>query len=66
VGRSRRELEAAGHDVIGPGDWPQDPGAEEILAQATLELKINLEKGETTFLGYNNRDRTGRRIEITS
>jgi predicted nuclease of predicted toxin-antitoxin system len=28
------ELEAAGHDVEWSGNWPQDPGDEEILAYA--------------------------------
>jgi predicted nuclease of predicted toxin-antitoxin system len=30
-------LETAGHDVIWSGDWPEDPGDEEILAQAHRE-----------------------------
>jgi len=27
-------LRAAGHDVVWSGDWPADPGDEEILARA--------------------------------
>jgi predicted nuclease of predicted toxin-antitoxin system len=36
-GGARQVLEAAGHDVIWSGDWPSDPGDEEILAQAYSE-----------------------------
>ena len=31
-GKARAELEAAGHDAIWAGDWPNDPGDAEILA----------------------------------
>ena len=34
------ELEAAGHDVEWSGNWPQDPGDEEILAYARREARI--------------------------
>jgi predicted nuclease of predicted toxin-antitoxin system len=33
-------LEAAGHDVVWAGDWPKDPGDEEILARARSEGRI--------------------------
>jgi len=33
-------LEAAGHDVIWTGHWPEDPGDEEILATAHDERRI--------------------------
>lgn len=33
-------LRAAGHDVIWSGDWPADPGDEEILARALAEGRI--------------------------
>ncbi len=39
-GGARQDLEAAGHDVIWSGDWPSDPGDEEILAQAHSEGRI--------------------------
>jgi len=39
-GKARAELEAAGHDVIWCGDWPQDPGDEEILARAKAEGRV--------------------------
>jgi predicted nuclease of predicted toxin-antitoxin system len=39
-GGARKEIEAAGHDVIWAGDWPEDPGDEEILAQAYNEGRI--------------------------
>lgn len=39
-GKAREEMEAAGHDVIWAGDWPSDPGDDEILAQAHREGRI--------------------------
>lgn len=39
-GKARKELEAAGHDVVWAGDWLKDPGDEEILAQAHREGRI--------------------------
>ena len=33
-------LKVAGHDVIWAGDWPADPGDEEILGQAYQEGRI--------------------------
>jgi predicted nuclease of predicted toxin-antitoxin system len=33
-GGARKELENSGHDVEWAGDWPEDPGDEEILALA--------------------------------
>lgn len=39
-------LKAAGHDVIWAGDWPADPGDDEILARASHEgpILITLDK----------------------
>ena len=34
------ELETAGHDVEWSGNWPQDPGDEEILVYARRESRI--------------------------
>lgn len=34
------ELSAAGHDVVWTGDWPADPGDEEILAFALKEARV--------------------------
>jgi predicted nuclease of predicted toxin-antitoxin system len=34
------ELQAAGHDVEWSGNWPQDPGDEEILAYALREARV--------------------------
>jgi predicted nuclease of predicted toxin-antitoxin system len=31
---------AQGHDVVWAGDWPEDPGDEEILERARLEDRI--------------------------
>jgi predicted nuclease of predicted toxin-antitoxin system len=39
-GGARTNLEVAGHDVIWAGDWPEDPGDEEILARAHKEGRI--------------------------
>jgi predicted nuclease of predicted toxin-antitoxin system len=39
-GGVRPELAAAGHDVVWAGDWPEDPGDEEILAHAHAERRI--------------------------
>jgi predicted nuclease of predicted toxin-antitoxin system len=39
-GGVRTELGAAGHDVLWTGDLPQDPGDEEILAQAYREQRV--------------------------
>lgn len=33
-------LRAAGHDVVWSGDWPADPGDEEILAHALAEGRV--------------------------
>lgn len=35
-----KELVAHGHDVIWVGDWPTDPGDEEILAFALKEERV--------------------------
>jgi predicted nuclease of predicted toxin-antitoxin system len=45
-GGAKAELQTAGHDVLWTGDQPQDPGDEDILAQAHLELRalITLDK----------------------
>lgn len=39
-GGARRELAEAGHDVVHAGDWPEDPGDEEILARAHREQRV--------------------------
>lgn len=39
-GKARAELESAGHDVIWSGDWPKDPGDEEILTIAHREGRV--------------------------
>jgi predicted nuclease of predicted toxin-antitoxin system len=39
-GRAKGELQAFGHDVLWTGDWPQDPGDEDILAQAHREQRV--------------------------
>jgi predicted nuclease of predicted toxin-antitoxin system len=39
-GGARPEIEAAGHDVVWAGEWPEDPGDEEILGRAQAEGRI--------------------------
>jgi len=39
-GKAREEVAAAGHDTIWAGDWPEDPGDEEILNRAAAEGRI--------------------------
>ena len=39
-GKARAELEAEGHDVVWSGNWPKDPGDEEILARAHDQGRI--------------------------
>ena len=45
-GGAVRRLREAGHDTIWSGDWPEDPGDQEILAQAYAEGRtlITLDK----------------------
>lgn len=44
MGQSPHELEAAGHDVVWSGDWPIDPGDEEILAREQGRVLVTLDK----------------------
>jgi len=39
-GGSRAEFLDAGHDAVWAGDWPEDPGDEEILSRAHREGRI--------------------------
>jgi predicted nuclease of predicted toxin-antitoxin system len=39
-GGARSAIAAGGHDVVWTGDWPQDPGDEEILRRAAEEGRI--------------------------
>ncbi len=39
-GKACERLRAAGHDVVWVGDSPEDPGDEELLAQANTEQRI--------------------------
>jgi predicted nuclease of predicted toxin-antitoxin system len=51
---ARDALVVAGHDVVHAGDWPEDPGDEEILARAFREgrVLVTLDKdfGELTII----------------
>jgi predicted nuclease of predicted toxin-antitoxin system len=39
-GTVRDALQAAGHDTVWTGDWPQDPGDDEILDHAHQQNRI--------------------------
>jgi predicted nuclease of predicted toxin-antitoxin system len=39
-GQAAEVVRQAGHDVSWAGDWPRDPGDEEILRRAAAELRI--------------------------
>lgn len=39
-GGVRKPLGEAGHDVVWAGEWPEDPGDEEILARAHGESRV--------------------------
>jgi predicted nuclease of predicted toxin-antitoxin system len=39
-GKATAELIAAGHDAVWVGDWPEDPGDEQILAVARADARI--------------------------
>jgi predicted nuclease of predicted toxin-antitoxin system len=39
-GGARAALAAAGHDVVWAGEWPNDPGDDEILALAHAEGRV--------------------------
>lgn len=39
-GTVRDALQAAGHDAVWTGDWPQDPGDDEILDHAHQQNRI--------------------------
>ncbi len=39
-GGACKELQAEGHDVIWAGEWPEDPGDDEILERAYHEGRI--------------------------
>jgi predicted nuclease of predicted toxin-antitoxin system len=55
-GKAKAEIAAAGHDVVWVGDWPQDPGDEEILSRARAEQRslVTLDKdfGEMAVLHH--------------
>src|SRR5438552_13036973 len=40
AGLAAQVLRQAGHDVIWAGDWPSDPGDEEILRRAAAESRV--------------------------
>jgi predicted nuclease of predicted toxin-antitoxin system len=53
-GGAKRDLVEAGHDVVWAGDWPEDPGDEQLLSRARDEgrIVVTLDKdfGELTIV----------------
>ena len=39
-GGAKGGVASGGHDVVWAGDWPEDPGDEEILARAHAEGRV--------------------------
>jgi len=39
-GGAKGELATRGHDVVWAGDWPEDPGDDEILERAQREGRV--------------------------
>ena len=39
-GGACKDLRANGHDVVWAGEWPEDPGDEEILQRAYREERV--------------------------
>ena len=39
-GGAKRDLITAGHDVVWAGDWPEDPGDEQLLSREREEGRI--------------------------
>src|SRR5688572_27743729 len=38
--QAAESVRSAGHDVIWAGDWPSDPGDEQILSTAAVEQRV--------------------------
>ena len=51
-GGAKKTLESSGHDVVWTGDWPEDPGDEEILATANSEGRILVTLDKDFGAGY--------------
>ena len=47
-GRASNELRSAGHNVIWAGEWPDDPGDDEILERAHREGRITVRSHRVT------------------
>lgn len=60
-GNLKTPLSAAGHDVAWTGDWPSDPGDEEILAFAYREgcILVTLDKDFGTLAILHGHPHTG-------
>ena len=51
-GLVREALERVGHDVSWTGDWPKDPGDEEILSRAHAEKRTDLRGRDYYWMGF--------------
>ena len=64
------DLSAAGHDVIWSGDWPEDPGDEEILEHANREgrVLVTLDKDFGELAVVHNKPHCGilRLVDLSS
>ena len=60
-GGVRQALSDAGHDVVWTGDWDEDPGDDEILAQAHREgrVLVTLDKDFGTLAFLHGRPHAG-------
>ena len=60
-GGVREALSSAGHDVVWTGDWDEDPGDDEILAQAYREgrILVTLDKDFGTLAFLYGRPHSG-------
>lgn len=60
-GKIRDTLQRAGHDVVWTGDWPQDPGDDEILDHAYRQgrILITLDKDFGELVVVHGRPHSG-------
>ncbi len=60
-GGALNELQSAGHDVIWAGDWPDDPGDDEILERAHAEGRtlVTLDKDFRELAVFYGRPHSG-------
>ncbi len=59
-------LSAAGHDVVWAGDWPTNPGDEEILSRAHQDSRIliTLDKDFGELVALSTRQQAERSVAV--